>query len=100
MSEKEKTTAEPVAPAKATAPASAEKPEAVAYCGPTIKGIAAQGTVFVNGLPDKLTEKITEFPALKGLIVPRAKFAEVRAKVEKEGTAENILFKKAAVLLK
>lgn len=95
MSDKEKTTAEAAVPAKTTA-----QPEAVAYCGPTIKGIAAQGTVFVNGLPDKLTEKITEFPALKGLIVPRSKFAETRARVEKEGTAENILFKKAVALLK
>ena len=95
MSDKEKTTAETAAPAKTPA-----QPEAVAYCGPTIKGIAAQGTVFVNGLPDKLTEKITEFPALKGLIVPRNKFAETRARVEKEGTAENILFKKAVALLK
>lgn len=95
MSDKEKTAAETAAPAKTPA-----QPEAVAYCGPTIKGIAAQGTVFVNGLPDKLTEKITEFPALKGLIVPRSKFAETRARVEKEGTAENILFKKAVALLK
>ena len=95
MSDKEKTTAEAADPAKTPA-----QPETVAYCGPTIKGIAAQGTVFVNGLPDKLTEKITEFPALKGLIVPRSKFAETRVRVEKEGTAENILFKKAVALLK
>ena len=95
MSDKEKTTAEAAAPAKTPA-----QPEAVAYCGPTIKGIAAQGTVFVNGLPDKLTEKITEFPALKGLIVPRSKFAETRVRVEKEGTAEKIMFKKAVAILK
>ena len=30
----------------------------VAYCGPTIKGIAPQYTVFVDGLPDKLKEKV------------------------------------------
>lgn len=99
MSDKEKTTAEAAAPAK-TIKAKEKQPEAVAYCGPAIKGIAAQGTIFVNGLPDKLTEKIAEFPALKGLIVPRSKFAETRARVEKEGTAENILFKKAVALLK
>lgn len=99
MSDKEKAVAETAAPAKTTA-VQEKKPETVVYCGPTIKGIAAQGTVFVNGLPDKLTEKVADFPVLKGLIVPRSRFAETRARVEKEGTAENILFKKAVALLK
>ena len=43
---------------------------AAAYCGPTVKGIAPQYTVFVDGLP------------------------------EKDGTRENILYKKAADLMK
>ena len=30
---------------------------AAAYCGPTVKGIAPQYTVFVDGLPEKLKEK-------------------------------------------
>ena len=36
----------------------------VAYCGPTIKGIAPQYTVFVDGLPDKLKEKGCNIPEL------------------------------------
>ena len=28
--------------------------QAVAYCGPTIKGVAPQYTVFVDGIPEKL----------------------------------------------
>ena len=32
---------------------------AAAYCGPTVKGIAPQYTVFVDGLPEKLKEKVT-----------------------------------------
>lgn len=56
--------------------------------------------MFTDGLPAKLVEKAEAFPIVKALIVPREKFAEMRMKVEKEGTAENILYKKAAALLK
>lgn len=92
MSEKEKTT--PVAKAEDAVV------EAQVYCGPNIKGVAPQYTVFTDGLPAKLVEKAEAFPIVKALIVPREKFAEMRMKVEKEGTAENILYKKAAALLK
>lgn len=71
----------------------------VAYCGPTVKGIAPQYTVFVDGLPDKLKEKVEQVPMLKALIVPLDKFAEMRTKTEQEGTRENILCKKAASLM-
>ena len=50
----------------------------VAYCGPTIKGIAP----------------------LKALIVPLDKLAEMRVKLEQDGTRENILCNKAAALMK
>lgn len=73
---------------------------AVAYCGPTIKGIAPQYTVFVDGLPDKLKEKVEQVPLLKALIVPLDKLAEMRVKLEQDGTRENILCNKAAALMK
>ena len=92
MSEKEKTT--PAAKAEDAVV------EAQVYCGPNIKGVAPQYTVFTDGLPAKLVEKAEAFPIVKALIVPREKFAEMRMKVEKEGTAENILYKKAAALPK
>lgn len=92
MSEKEKTT--PAAKAEDAIV------EAQVYCGPNIKGVAPQYTVFTDGLPAKLVEKAEAFPIVKALIVLREKFAEMRMKVEKEGTAENILYKKAAALLK
>lgn len=72
----------------------------VAYCGPTIKGIAPQYTVFVDGLPDKLKEKVEQVPFLKALIVPLDKLAEMRVKIEQDGTRENILYKKATDLMK
>lgn len=72
----------------------------VAYCGPTIKGIAPQYTVFVDGLPEKLKEKVEQVPFLKALIVPLDKLAEMRVKIEQDGTRENILYKKATDLMK
>lgn len=33
---------------------------AAAYCGPTVKGIAPQYTVFDVGLPEKLKEKVEQ----------------------------------------
>ena len=73
--------------------------EAVAYCGPTIKGVAPQYTIFVDGIPEKLTEIAEEHPVVKALIVPREKFAEMRVKVEQSGTRENLLYQNAVSVL-
>lgn len=70
------------------------------YCGPTIRGIAKQYTVFENGLPAKLAELAEQKPVFKALIVPVSKFATTRERVERAGTAESILFAKAAAALK
>ena len=69
MSDEKKTTA-----AVDNTPA-AKTVEAVVYCGPTIKGVAPQYTVFVGGIPEKLTEIAEEHPVVKALIVPREKLA-------------------------
>jgi len=94
MSTEKKTTAaqEAQAPAEAVG--------TVAYCGPTVKGIAPQYTVFVDGLPEKLKEKVEQVPLLNALIVPLDKLAEMRVKIDQEGTRENILYNKAADLMK
>jgi hypothetical protein len=93
MSDEKKTTA-------AAKKAAAVQEEAVVYCGPTIKGLAPQYTVFVGGVPAKLAEKMEAIPALKALTVPREKFAEMRVKVEQDGTRENTLYQRADALLK
>ena len=83
-----------------TEQAAAQVQAPVAYCGPTVKGIAPQYTVFVDGLPEKLKEKVEQVPLLKALIVPLDKLAEMRVKIEQDGTRENILYKKATDLMK
>ena len=42
----------------------------VAYCGPTIKGIAPQYTVFVDGLPDKLKEVVISITDMAASSLP------------------------------
>lgn len=77
-----------------------ENMEAVAYCGPSIKGIAPRYTVFLDGLPGKLKEQMEQVPLLKALLVPIDKLPEMRMKIEQDGTRENILYKKVATLMK
>jgi len=93
MSDEKKTTA-------ATKKAAAVQEEAVVYCGPTIKGLAPQYTVFVGGVPTKLAEKMEAIPVLKALTVPREQFPQMRVKVEQNGTRENSLYQRADALLK
>lgn len=78
----------------------AEAVGTVVYCGPTVKGIAPQYTVFVDGLPEKLKEKVEQVPLLNALIVPLDKLAETRVKIDQEGARENILYNKATDLMK
>ena len=52
------------------------------------------------GAKDATKEKVEQVPFLKALIVPLDKLAEMRVKIEQDGTRENILYKKATDLMK
>ena len=65
------------------------------YCGPTVRGVARQFTVYRGGeIPEALQEFLKEHPAAAGLMVSTDMFAEIRRRVEIPGTAENILLQK------
>lgn len=64
------------------------------YCGPTVRGVAHQFTVFPGELPEALNAFLHDHPAAVGLVVNMDRFAEVRRRVEVTGTAENILYNK------
>lgn len=49
---------------------------AVAYCGPTIQGVAKQFTFYRDGLPAALEAAKQETPAIGGLIVPLEELPE------------------------
>lgn len=69
-------------------------PDPCVYCGPSVRGVARQYTVYNGGIPDVVKKFITEHPAAKGLLVSVERFAQVRIKLETRGTAESILFNK------
>lgn len=69
-------------------------PQPCVYCGPTIKGIARQYTVYIAGVPRLLEELVKENPLAKGLIVSVEQLPETRRALEKAGTPENILYQK------
>lgn len=69
------------------------------YIGPDIPG-AKQFTIFNNGLPDALKEKIKEHPFFHSLVVPVDKLAQARLELSREGSALSVFYKKAAVIIK
>ena len=94
MSDEKEVAATKAAKTKAT------QAEQKVYCGPTIRGVARQYTVFENGLPAKLEALAAEKPVFRALIVPVSKFAVTRERVERAGTAESILYANACAALK
>ena len=72
----------------------ADIPNPCVYCGPSVRGVARQYTTYMGGIPEPLKEFVKEHPAVRGLIVPTAKFAAVRKRLETRGTAEAIIYKR------
>ncbi len=79
---------------KVTAKEMPQKEEILVYIGPDIPSVK-QYTTYNNGLPDALKEKIKEHPFFNSLVVPVAKLARASAELAREGSALNILFRKA-----
>ncbi len=64
------------------------------YCGPSVRGVARQYTVYTGEVPEALREFIREHPAARGLVVSMGNFAETRKNLGKIGTAETALYEK------
>ena len=93
MSGTKKTQAETTAATAAAVEAREEgSKEPVAYVGPDIKNVAINGTVYIDGLPEPLQEKIGDVPALKGLLVPISNLAAAGVAITTQGTALNNLY--------
>ena len=60
------------------------------YCGPSVRGVARQYTVYASGN----TPAALQHPAAKNLLVPVERFAQTRKALETAGTAESILYNK------
>lgn len=70
-------------------------PETMVYCGPSIRNVARQYTVYSDGeMPEGLRGFLKKHPEAKGLVVPVERFAQCRRQLEKKGTAEAVLYAK------
>ena len=54
-------------------------PEPVVYCGPSIRGVAKQYTVYLDGIPAGLQALKDKIPVTAELIVPIEQMAQTRA---------------------
>jgi hypothetical protein len=73
-----------------------ENKEPVTYMGPDIKNVAVHGTTYTDGIPESLTKKVEQVPALKGLLLPVSKLATASVAIATAGTALNNLYNTAA----
>ena len=64
------------------------------YCGPTVRGVAKQYTVYGGGIPAALEAFIAAHPEAGALLVRMEDFAQTRKRMEAAGTAEAILYNK------
>ena len=76
MSE-EKNVAEAKTAAKAAGNKKCSWPSPCVWCGPSVKGVAAQYTVFTE-MPKQLEALVEQIPAARGLVVALDKFPQVR----------------------
>lgn len=75
--------------------AKTERKTTCVYCGPSVRGVARQYTVYASGnTPAALDEFVKQHPAAKNLLVPVGRFAQTRKALETAGTAESILYNK------
>lgn len=64
------------------------------YCGPSVRGVARQFTVYTGELPNALKAFLEKHPAAQGLVADMDAFAKIRSRISIPGTAEKILFDK------
>lgn len=69
-------------------------PDPCVYCGPSVRGVARQYTVYHGGIPNALQTFVDEHPRARALIVSLDRFANMRQRLETHGTAESVIFRK------
>ena len=97
MSE-EKNVAEAKTAAKAAENKKCSWPSPCVWCGPSVKGVAAQYTVFTE-MPKQLEALVEQIPAARGLVVALDKFHQVRRALEWVGSKESKWYTKVKCAL-
>lgn len=70
-----------------------KKPEVLVYCGPTVRGVAKQYTVYHGRLPAALVTFLAKHPAAQCLCVPLEAFAETRKGLNTKGSVQETLYR-------
>ncbi len=70
-----------------------KKPEVLVYCGPSVRGVAKQFTVYHEKLPAELVKFLARHPAAQTLCVPLEDFAATRAGLNTKGSVQDTLYK-------
>lgn len=71
----------------------AQKPEVIVYCGPSVRGVAKQYTVYHGRLPAALVTFLAKHPAAQCLCVPLEDFAKTREGLNTKGSPQATLYK-------
>ena len=70
-----------------------KKPEVLVYCGPSVRGVAKQFTVYNEKLPAELVKFLAKHPAAQTLCVPLEDFAATRAGLNTKESVQDTLYK-------
>lgn len=84
---------------KETAGAIKKGPETKMYVGPTFPGVS-RASVYVNGLPEPLKEKMEKHPVFGELVVDIGDIVEKRKELEDPASATSKCYKAAEAILK
>lgn len=71
----------------------------VIYMGPSIRHVAASGTIYNNGLPEVLEVFIAEHPVFGKLIVPVENITEAQKELTKSQSTLSVCFTEAQKVL-
>ena len=70
-----------------------KKPEVLVYCGPSVRGVAKQFTVYDERVPAEGGRFLAKHPAAQTLCVPLEDFAATRAGLNTKGSVQDTLYK-------
>lgn len=69
------------------------KKKNLVYIGPTIPGVAYNGTTYIDGLPEALEDKFKEIPALRQLLVPPSGWPDAQEQLKAQNGRLYIAYK-------
>lgn len=57
------------------------KQKKIVYVGPTLTGVAKEGTIYLNGVTPQLEEARRKLPEIEEFVIPLAEYEEVKRRI-------------------